>query len=192
MEKKYVKIIKHLYKNLQKKDEFKNEFERVSDKIFFYLLGSSSFVFFILLSFIFGIGAGGLFASLVLGIVCGFAITLIVMLSKFNIFNNFASKKLSKYNLFNLYGRSYEFHIFLSNIMKDIIDKTEKEDIKPYIKEINHVINSIPEESIKDNVKMKLIKKMEIDIDNQLISLIENKTEENLIKIDCKEIVVNN
>ncbi len=197
MEKKYIKIIKHLYENLQKKDKLKNEFESISYKKFLYWFGNYSFLCFILfspISYIIIESFEYLLSNVIISIIFGFIMALIIMITKLKIFDNlagnFAGKNLNKYNLFNLYGKNCSFDVFLYNIVKDIIDKTEKEDIKPYIKEINHIINSIPDESIRSNVKIKLIKKMEIDIDNQLISLIENQKEENL-KIDSKLIVVN-
>lgn len=192
MEKKYVKIIKHLYKNLQKKDELKNEFDRNSNLILGSLFGTLLTFFFILFSFVFRIEMSIIFPILIISTIASVFGLGMLLSMKINIFNNFVGKKLSKYNLFNLYGRGYGFNGFLYNITEEIIDKNKKEDINPYIKEITHIINSISDESIRSNVKMKLIKKMEIDIDNQLISLMENKTaEKNIIEIDSKLIVVN-
>ncbi len=194
MEKKYIKIIKHLYKNLQKKDEFKNEFEKTSNSIFLYSSVIFFTPFFVFFSFILGIGISELLASLFSGVVLGYMLSgLIIFIFEINIFNNLVSKKLSKYNLFNLYsGRSSNFSDFLYTIIQKIIQNTEKEDLKFYTKEITHIINSIPDGAIKNNIKMKFIEKMEIDIDSQLTNLTEDKRqEENLIKIDSKSLVVN-
>ncbi len=193
MEKKYVKIIKHLYKNLQKKDELKNEFDRNSNLILGSLFGTLLTFFFILFSFVFRIEMSIIFPILIISTIASVFGLGILLSMKINIFNNFVGKKLSKYNLFNLYGRGYGFNGFLYNITEEIIDKNKKEDIKPYIKEIIHIINSIPEKSIKNIIKMKLVEKMKIDVDTQLIDLMENKKEEEkIIQIDCKEVVVNN
>ncbi len=190
MEKKYIKIIKHLYKNLQKKDELKNEFEKTSNSILSYLLGTSFGLVFILLFTIWGFGIVEFIFSLIFSFMLSFFIA--PAFSQINIFNNFVSKKLSKYNLFNLYGRNYNFNVFLFNILEEIIKNTEKEDLKFYTKEITHIINSIHDESAKNNIKMKFIEKMEIDVDSQLINLKEYKAQEkNIIKIDCKSILFN-
>ena len=189
MEKRHIKIIKHLYKNLQKKDELKNEFDNTSHSIFLYFFFIYLFISFIIISLnpltnnhLINLWINTIFSCVFAGLSTRF----LLLKLKLNLFNNLVSKKLNKYDIFNSYGRNYEFDTFLFNILEDIIKSNEKEALKPYIKEIIHIINSITEESTKNSIKMKFIEKMEIDADTY-------KSEENLIiKNDCKSIVVNN
>jgi len=189
MKKKYIKIIKHLYKNLQKKDELRNEFEKTSELILLFSFGISFSIFFAY----FFLTSGHFGVSFLSSLLLSFGMLISLLISKIKIFNNLVSQKLSKYNLFNLYGRNSTFDEFISNILLDIIESTDKENIKPYIKEILHIINSIQDIKIKNNLKMIFIEKMEVDIEPQLTNLTEDKTQkENIIKIEHKSIVVNN
>lgn len=190
MDKKHIKIIKHLHTQLQKKDKFKNEFDNTSHLIFLYFFSFYLFITFIIISFNLTLTNNdsiNLWINTIFScIFAGLSTKFLLLKLKLKLFNNLVSKKLNKYDIFNSYGRNYDFDTFLFNILEDIIKSNEKEFIEPYIKEIIYIINSITKESIKNSIKIKFIEKIEIDSDTY-------KLEEDLtIKNDCKSIVFNN
>lgn len=191
MDKKHIKIIKYLHTQLQKKDKLKNEFYKTSKSILLYSFGTSFIISYLLIYFILVMLGSVLTITDIFNIAFSafgfsFVFMFLFIFDKFNLFNNLVDKKLQKHNLFNSYGRSYDFNNFLYEILIEIIQSNTKEELSYYTNEIFNIINSITNQSLKNDIKMRFIKKMEITIE------IYTEEKNNIIKHSCKYVGVNN